>query len=347
MALIEIKSVHKKCGEKEVLKNINMVIEKGEMLGIIGPTGAGKTTLLRLLDNLEKPTSGKIYFDGTNMNESGKSLMLRRRMAMVFQKPVMFNASVYDNIAYGLKIRRTANIDKKVRDMLKTVGLSGYETRNALTLSGGEMQRVALARTMIIEPEVLLLDEPTANLDPVSTEKIEKLISDIKENGTTVVMATHSIPYSIIDKISVMNKGRICQTGVPDEIFRKPSSEFVANFVGAENIFTGTAETRENITEIKIKNIVLYSTVRKSGKVNVSVRPEDIIISKEKMKSSARNVLSGNVVEVKDKGAIIQLKIDCGLPFTAVITRQSFLDLNINIDSGIYLYFKAGNMHLF
>ncbi|MBA3043511.1 ATP-binding cassette domain-containing protein, partial [archaeon] len=109
MALIEIKSVHKKCGEKEVLKNINMVIEKGEMLGIIGPTGAGKTTLLRLLDNLEKPTSGKIYFDGTNMNESGKSLMLRRRMAMVFQKPVMFNVSVYDNIAYGLKIRRTAN----------------------------------------------------------------------------------------------------------------------------------------------------------------------------------------------------------------------------------------------
>lgn len=347
MALIEIKNVHKKYGEKEVLKNINMIIEKGEMMGIIGPTGAGKTTILRLLDNLEKPTSGKIYFDGTNINEPGKDLMMRRRMAMVFQKPVMFNASVYDNIAYGLKIRRTANIDKKVRDMLKTIGLSGYETRNALALSGGEMQRVALARAMIIEPEVLLLDEPTANLDPVSTEKIGKIISSIKENGTTIVMATHSIPHSIVDRISVMNKGRICQTGVPDEIFRKPVSEFVANFVGAENIFTGTAETKENITEIKIKNVVLYSTHKKSGKVNLSVRPEDIIISRERMKSSARNILYGKVAEIKDKGAIIQLNADCGLPFVVVITRQSFLDLNINIDSGIYLYFKAGNVHLF
>ncbi len=167
--MLEVKGLHHRYGKAEILKNIDLGIERGEVFVTIGPTGSGKTTLLRLVGLLEKPTSGNIYFDGHVVNNSERQrLEIRRRLAMVSQKPAVFNASVFDNVAYGLRIRKEngASLRHKVMNVLETVGLSGYETRDARTLSGGETQRVALARAMVIEPELLLLDEPTANLDP-------------------------------------------------------------------------------------------------------------------------------------------------------------------------------------
>ncbi|MEM2776914.1 MAG: phosphate ABC transporter ATP-binding protein, partial [Candidatus Bathyarchaeia archaeon] len=193
MVFIETQDLTKKYGEKYALKNVNIKVEKGEFLTLLGPSGSGKTTLLKLLDFLEEPTSGKIIFDGVDTSCFRKEkLSLRRRIGMVFQQSVMFNTTVYNNVAYPLKIRGIKNgVTEKVKEALELVGLKGFEKRKALTLSGGEMQRVSLAQALVFDPELLLLDEPTANLDPRNTSIIEQVISKVNnERKVTVVMAT-------------------------------------------------------------------------------------------------------------------------------------------------------------
>ena len=217
--MLKIVNLYHRYGEHEVLRNINLHVEKGEVFALIGPTGAGKTTLLRLIDLLEVPTSGRIYFGGVDVARAGwRRLELRRRMGFVLQKPVVFNMSVYDNIAYGLRWhgRHRGEIREKVAHLLQVVGLSALRDKNAKTLSGGEAQRVAIARAVAVEPELLLLDEPTANLDPISTLKIEELIQDIfRQYQTTIIMATHDLAqgHRLAQKIGVMVNGEILQAG--------------------------------------------------------------------------------------------------------------------------------------
>lgn len=373
--MIKLEDVSKNW-ENFSLKNIDLEIKNNEYFVILGPTGAGKTLLLETIAGFHYPDSGKIIINNKDVTFFPPE---KRNTGFVYQDFMLFNhKTIFENIAYGLRIRREKNIKKQVEKMAGLVNVRHLLSRYPKTLSGGEKQRVAIARSLIIEPEVLLMDEPLSALDALTQKNLSGELKRIhSETGVTTIHVTHDQEEALIlgDRIGIMDKGNFVQTGTPDEVFRKPETEFVANFVGAENLFHGTAETKENITEIKIKNVVLYSTStnlrkeicveqefknscestnlrnscenKKSGKVNVSVRPEDIIISREKMKTSARNILYGKVVEIKDKGAIIQLKVECDLPFVAVITRQSFLDLNINIGSKIYLYFKAGNVHLF
>src|SRR5512136_1752516 len=244
-SLIEVAGLTHSYGKREVLRGLDLSIGRGEVFALIGPTGAGKTTLLRIVDLLEVPGAGEIYFDGQCIPRSGKQrLEIRRRMSLIHQKPQVFDLSVYDNVACGLRWRREERnkIAEKVDHILEMVGLEGYRNRNARTLSGGEAQRVALARSLVLEPEVLLLDEPTANLDPVSTVKIEQLISYVaRQHNTTMIMATHDMSQGqqLADRIGVLLDGKLAQTGNPADIFRSPQSEQVARFVGMENILEG------------------------------------------------------------------------------------------------------------
>ncbi|RLC65852.1 MAG: ABC transporter ATP-binding protein, partial [Chloroflexi bacterium] len=243
--LLEVNELCQRFGNSDILKDINLKVERGETFVIVGPTGSGKTTLLRLIGLLDKPASGTIRFGGREVPDSEKArLELRRRIAIVFQRPTVFNATVYDNVAYGLRIRKEkrASLRNKVARALETVGLSGYEKRNAQTLSGGETQRVALARAMVFEPELLLLDEPTANLDPVSISNVERLISQIiRDLDTTVIMSTHDMfqGQRLADRIGVIISGEMLQTSDPREIFSLPQSREIAEFVGMENILSG------------------------------------------------------------------------------------------------------------
>ena len=175
--MIELAGVRKQFDEKIVLDGVAGRIDRGEIFAVIGPSGSGKSTLLRLIDLLDTPTGGTIRVNGTDIH-AGKSLAIQRMMGMVFQKPAVFNTTVAENVAVGLRFRgaREAAIREKVEEALDMVGLAGYGDRRARTLSGGEMQRVALARAMVIEPAILLMDEPTANLDPVSVATIEDLV---------------------------------------------------------------------------------------------------------------------------------------------------------------------------
>jgi tungstate transport system ATP-binding protein len=218
MPFLELKGVGKSYGSSQILEGIDLQVEEGEVMALIGPTGSGKTTLLRLIDLLEEPSCGAILLEGRDVSRllERERLMLRRRMAMVFQKPVMFKASVKENVSYGLKVRGIKALGK-VDLLLKAVGLQGYAHRDATTLSGGEMQRIALARALIVEPELLLLDEPTANLDPRSTASVEELIRGLQ---TTVIMATHNMNQCkrLSDRVAVLHEGRLAAVGRPEEV---------------------------------------------------------------------------------------------------------------------------------
>ncbi|MGF7117591.1 ABC transporter ATP-binding protein [Methanobacterium oryzae] len=353
MNIVELENIYKNYENIEVLKDINLNIKKGTSTALVGPTGSGKTVLLRLIDLLEKPSSGKIYFEGVDANESNnKRLEIRRQIGMVFQKPLAFKASVYDNVAYGLKIRgKTENIENKVKEILETIGLKGYENRNALKLSGGETQRLALARAMITDPKLLLLDEPTANLDPISTKKMEELILKINtESETTLIMTTHDLSQGqkLADRMVILNDGHILQSGAPDEVFRKPKNKFVADFVGIENVMSGKAEeSTDGLVSIKTDSIQVFTLTEKRGNVNISIRPDEITLSKEKVKTSARNVIQGEVQEIIDTGSLIRLIINAGELFTVFITRESLTDLGIAIGTPVWMYFKVSAVHVF
>lgn len=354
MFLIEVVGLQKKYGEREILKNFNISINKGEVFALIGPTGAGKTTLLRLIGLLDLPTSGKIYFDGIDVTESGRArLEARRKMAFVLQKPVVFNTSVYDNIAYGLKWRKknSGYIRQKVDNILELTGLSINKNRNARTLSGGEVQRVAIARALVIEPEVLLLDEPTANLDPVSTSRIEQLISQIiHQYDTAIIMATHDMSQGqrLADRIGVMLNGEMLQVGKSDEIFDSPRNREVAEFVGVENIIDGiVVSNEEGVATIDVGGNIIESVSNydPGEKVSVCIRPEAIMLAPTKPASSARNSFMGEITRVVTFGPLTRVAVDCGFQLVVLVTRKSAEELKLEKGGMIYASFKATGVH--
>jgi len=355
MSLIETIDLCQRYGEQDILKNINISVDRGEVFALIGPTGAGKTTLLRLLDLLDVPTSGRIYFDGIDTTESANvRLEVRRRMAFVLQKPIVFNLSVYDNIAYGLKWRGVgkSSLRQRVNRILEIVGLSAYKDRNARTLSGGEVQRVAIARAIAIEPEVLLLDEPMANLDPNSASRIEELITDIiHQYHTTIIMATHDMAQGqrLANRIGVLIDGEILQTGGSTEVFTSPGNREVAEFVGVENIVDGVIIcSEEGLVAIDIggKVIEAVSDYSVGEEVSACVRPENITLALSPASSSARNSLMGEITRLVPAGPLTRVETDCGFPLTALITKRSAESLGLAKGKPVYATFKATGVHV-
>jgi len=355
MALIETLNIGQKYGGQDVLKDVSLDIEAGEVFALIGPTGAGKTTLLRLLDLLETPDAGSIRFDGRDVT-ANKSLRLkaRRRMAFVLQKPVVFNMSVYDNVACGLKWRgeKEPALRQRVNQALELAGMAQYAKRNARTLSGGETQRVAIARALAIAPEVLFLDEPTANLDPVSTAKIEEVLAHIIAEGkTTVVMATHNMSQGqrLAGRIGVMMNGCLLQMGSPGDIFSTPGNKEVAEFVGVDNILSGVIVNRDDeLVTIDVNGALIQaiSDYPIGAEVHALIRPEDVTLALHKDASSARNTFEGSIVKTFLIGALVRVEVACGFPLFAVVTKRSAEDLDLAVDKKIYATFKATAVHI-
>ena len=355
MSLIKVAGLTHRYGEREVLQDLNLSISSGEVFALIGPTGAGKTTLLRIIDLLEVPSSGEIYFDGKHIPKSGKQrLEIRRRMSFIHQKPQVFNLSVYDNIACGLRWRgeKKSRVADKVAHILEMVGLEGYKNRNARALSGGEAQRVALASALVLEPEVLLLDEPTANLDPVSTAKIEQLISHVaRQRNTTMIMATHDMSQGqqLAGRIGVLLEGKLAQIGNVTDIFRSPQNEEVAHFVGMENIIEGIiVANNEGIATVNINgNAIQAVSGYPAGKeVYACIRPEDITLALSSTQSSARNSFQAEVTQVTYLGPLSRVEINCGFRLIALVTKISAEDLNLQVGKEVYATFKATRVHI-
>ncbi len=233
--------------EVTAVKNVNLEINKGELVTLLGPSGCGKTTTLRMIAGFEFPTSGEIVLDGKQINQLPPH---KRDMSMVFQSYAIFpHLTVFENIAYGLNVQKLPKdqIKRRVDKALDLVHLEGYGSRAPNQLSGGQQQRVALARALVMEPKVLLMDEPLSNLDAKLREEMRMEIRRIQQElNITSVYVTHDQieAMTLSDKIVIMNNGIIEQTGTPVEIYRYPSSRFVANFIGRANFVPGVVEER-------------------------------------------------------------------------------------------------------
>lgn len=239
----EIRGVKKDFGGKCVLDIDKLDLEAGKVNALIGPSGAGKSTLLQILNGIETQSEGTVVFCGEEFGRNRKlPLETRRKMSMVLQKPTLFNTTVYENVACPLKLRKLPKreIHKRVNEVLGLVGMSEKAGQRALTLSGGEAQRIAIARALVTKPEVLLLDEPTANLDPANVEMIEKLISYARNNnGTTVVIVTHNMFQArrLGENITFILNGTVVETGSSEKIFTNPDNEKTLSFIKGDMVY--------------------------------------------------------------------------------------------------------------
>jgi len=237
--IFRLEQVRKVYGRREVLAVEELDIFRGEILGLVGPSGAGKSTLLRLLNFLEPPTSGRIYFQG-NGYDGRVPLPVRRRITTVFQRPLLLEGTVAYNVAYGLRLRGRPDCREKVAGMLERIGLSALAGEPAHTLSGGEAQRVALARALILEPEVLLLDEPTANLDPYHVALLEEIVCrQNREHGTTIVWVTHNVFQArrVAHRVGLLLNGQLVEVAETRSFFERPRDPRTAAFVRGEMVY--------------------------------------------------------------------------------------------------------------
>jgi len=348
----ELKNVTKTYGDNTVLDDVTLQVQEGEILALLGPNGSGKTTILKILAFIESPTSGEVKFLGEVVNFK-KVEQARLRSTLVFQKTVLFGASVYNNIAYGLKVRKTPKnvIDAEVKNALRLVRLEGFEKRPARKLSGGEQQRVAIARALVLKTDLLLLDEPTANLDPKNAGILEEVIAEVnRKMKTTIVIATHNMfqAKALPQRIALMNEGKITEVGTSAEVFGKLSKN-LARFAAVANTFVGTATaTSEGTTMVDIGNgVKVEVTAQTQGEASIFVNPQDIILSKCAIESSARNVFTGRVTEITDLGSLVKLKVDVGKPFTVQITKRSFSEMGLNLNAEVCIAFKASSVQVF
>lgn len=347
--MIEIKNISKNLGEF-FLRDISFDIKDGEYFMILGPTGAGKTILLETIAGIYRPDKGRILMAGKDITYVPPK---DRNISMVYQDYMLFpHLNVEQNVAFGLRLKKTPKeiIKDKVEKSSKLLNIYHLLHRYPGTLSGGEKQRVAIARAMVIEPYALLLDEPLSALDMQTRDRLRQELKRIHSiTKTTIVHVTHNFEevFSLADRVAVMNEGRIIQVGRPEEIFRKPNSEFVANFVGVENLFRGKSIVENGSAHINVDGVDIFSTGKKSGEVFVSVRPEEILISKQPFKSSARNSLKGKIVRIVNSGATAKVTVDTGIPFKIMITRQSLENMQLREGETAYITFKASAVHIF
>jgi tungstate transport system ATP-binding protein len=226
---------------RTVLDVEHLEIHPGEILALVGPSGAGKSTLLRMLSFLEPPTHGKISFHDQEFSAGQEmSLDLRRRVTMVFQRPALLNRSIHANVSYGLRLRGITHTRERVQAALEEVGLARLSNQNARSLSGGETQRVALARAFVVQPEVLLLDEPAANLDPYNVGLIEKIVLRLnQERHTTLVLVTHNVFQAkrLAQRVVFLLEGKLIEVSDVDEFFNRPQDPRTAAFVRGDMIF--------------------------------------------------------------------------------------------------------------
>jgi len=331
---VELVDVTKRFGEVVAVDHVSFSIEKGEFFSLLGPSGCGKTTTLRIIAGFEEPDEGEVYIKGESMKGVPPN---KRPTNMVFQNLALFpHMNVYDNIAFGLKLKKLpkSEIDKKVKEVLELVHLPGYEKRWIKQLSGGEQQRVAIARALVNEPEVLLLDEP---LGPLDLKLREEMILELKriqrEVKTTFIYVTHDQGEALTmsDKIAVMNKGRIIQIGSPLELYERPSSPFVADFVGRSNLIRGkyvdgTVEV-PGLGSIAVRK----RKIPNNSEVWVCIKPERVAIGKKL--SRLDNVFEGEIKEVYYQGKMTMYKV--AMPNGNVITVvATFKDTGTIFDYG-------------
>ena len=348
--MIQIKSLYVNLGDFQ-LQDINLSVAPGEYFIILGPTGAGKTVLLESIAGLYPIKSGEIWLRGKEVTRLEPE---KRGISIVYQDHVLFpHLSVKDNIVFGLKLRKQTKQEAEAAlDWIAgLLDISHLLNRKPDTLSGGEQQKVALARALSIKPEVLLLDEPLSALDPETREGVQKELRQLHNRlKVTTIHVTHDFEEAIAlgEHIAVLGEGCIKQVGTPEQIFRQPNSEFIARFAMARNIFAGEVIDKGNGTAIfRTEGTELVVVTDLRGKLHASIRPEDILISPEPLRSSARNSFGGTITNIVDRGSTRYITVNLPPDFICLVTRRSFEEMGLAEGTKVYITFKATAIHIF
>lgn len=356
-AVLEVNNLRITRGGTEVISVPAFSLFEHETVALIGPNGAGKSSFMLAVASLLQQSAGEIIYRGERIGTGSMTTRYRRKIAMVFQEPLLFDTTVFENVATGLKIRGVprAEIRQRVNNSLERMRIAHLADRSARKLSGGEAQRTSLARAFATEPELILLDEPFVALDPPTRQALtEDLEQVLRESGTAAIIATHDQVEALrlADRIMVMHQGSIVQTGTPAEVMNQPVNEFVATFVGMENIFTGTVATVNNeLISLSIggKTMEILGEATAGERVTLCIHPEHVVISTgdPEGKTSARNVFACRVVKIVPFGLFNKVYLDAGFMLAAAVTNQSLDELALKPSTPVYASFKATAVHLF
>ena len=370
---IEAGGLVKKYGDRTVVAVEALQIIEGEVLAILGPNGAGKTTLFRLLALLERPDAGWIRYFGVEVDV--RDLAARRRIATVFQRPLLFQGNVEENVAFGLKFRRLSRkeVKTKVESTLDMMGVSRLAGADMRTLSGGEQQRVALARALVLEPEIIFLDEPTSNLDVHVRRRFrEDLRRVVSQLAATVIIITHehNEALALAQRVAVIQEGKLVQMGTPQEVFTHPVNAFVADFTGAETVWHGEVVSSEaGLCTLRTRAGLLVEAVAdlsRGAAAAVAVRPEDVALARLdaaapaplRPLTSVRNWWTGTIDGVTPNGPLVRVvvKLDCDPDVEAcfggegevisLITRASADELGITPGARVSACVKATALNM-
>ena len=339
--MLNIDNISIKLGEFQ-LKNISLEINQGDYYILLGKSGVGKTILLEIVAGLLSPDSGEIFLNKKNITHEK---IQKRKVGIVFQDYSIFpHLTVKQNIAYSLKNKDLNSQQKEslINEFAELTNISHLLNRRTLKLSGGELQRVALARTLISKPECLLLDEPLASLDVQLKGDLRNLLRKINQSGTTILHVTHDYEEAIAlsNKVAVIHNGEIIQKGNTREVFQKPANEFVANFTGVKNFFMAEFIS-DNVAKINdhIKIKISNKEQIESGKI--IIQGEEIIISKNKIESSASNNFEGTIKQIIPYFKNIEIIVDIGLELSVIISEESLNKFDFRENEAVWVSFKS------
>jgi ABC-type Fe3+/spermidine/putrescine transport system ATPase subunit len=333
------------------LQEIDLDIESGDYFMLVGPTGSGKTILLETIAGLHSMKSGAIRIDGRDISLLEPE---KRNIGMVYQDCALFpHLSVAENVAFGLKLRHITpqNLKSVLEEISSLVSISHLMNRKPLTLSGGEKQKVALARALAIKPNLLLLDEPLTALDPENRENLQQELKRIhRELKITIIHVTHDFSEALIlgKHIAVIGKGSIKQTGTPEEIFRKPNSEFVARFTLMRNIMLGeTLSNSEGNSIFRSGNLELTVPVCNKGMRNACIRPEDVTVYSDLSIQTGPNSFTGIITGIEDRGTYFHVTVGLPQEICCAIERRIFNKAGLMIGQNVKTVLNSESIHTF
>ncbi|MEW6653045.1 MAG: ABC transporter ATP-binding protein [Bacteroidota bacterium] len=347
--MLKVDNISIKAGAFE-LKNIGFEVNKGDYFVILGISGVGKTLLLESIAGLLNTTAGKIYLRGKDVTEEK---IQKRNISIVYQDADLFpHLSVFENIAYPLKSKKQNLIKKKVMEAAVQVGIEDKLNRKPDTLSGGEYQRVSIARSLAAGNDIFLLDEPLASLDSKSKNELRQLLRKLNRDGITIIHVTHDYEeaISLANKIGIMEKGAMVHIASPEEVFHHPKSEFVAHFIGTKNFFKGNLKSlpQSDLKEFSVKDLRIFClTEAEDGDAYLTVLPEDISLSDELEKGSSRNHIEGKVVDIAKAKVGFEIFVDIGVELIARVSGDSKKDLQLEIGKKVWVNFKAASCKVY
>lgn len=344
MEILRMDNIHFNAGNF-AMHNVDFSVNQGDYFILLGPSGAGKTLILELIAGFFQPTKGDIYLQNKNIT---KAPIQEREVGLLFQDfAIFFHMSVFDNIAYPVrkKISNKVKLTEMVSQMARELEIEHLLKRNPATLSGGEQQRVALARTLMIKPAVLLLDEPLAALDIQLRSGTRSLLRQLNQKGQTILHVTHDYEEAAIlgQRIAVVENNTIAQCGTYDEIFHHPRSSFIANFIGIRNFFKGRLLTNKaGSKQLEVNGVIInILTDHPDGNGYAVIRSEDIFLSSEPVESSATNILRGVITSIEPARLGFEIGINAGIPLIASISKESIEKLGLENGKEIWAGFKS------